>query len=98
MPTQLATFIDRIGRGWKLAASRRMQIIAVLVVIALLAPQPAHAQLGFITGLIGIVSSGLSAVSGVLAAVNTTLQNVIGPLLSGISSAMSAIQSITQGT
>ena len=97
MPTSLATFLSLIGHGWKLIASRRMQIIALLVVMALLIPTPVHAQIGFITGLIGIVSSGLSAVSGVLAAVNTTLQNVIGPLLSSISGAMSAIQSITQG-
>ena len=97
MPTSLATFVSLIGHGWKLIASRRMQIIALLVVIALLIPTPAHAQIGFNTGLIGIVSSGLNAVSGVLAAVNTTLQNVIGPLLSSISGAMSAIQSITQG-
>ena len=97
MPTHFVTFCGLIGRGWKLVASRRMQIIALLVVMALLIPPPAHAQIGFITGLIGIVSSGLSAVSGVLAAVNTTLQNVIGPLLSSISGAMSAIQSITQG-
>ena len=97
MPTSLATFFSLIGHGWKLVASRRMQIIALLVVIALLIPTPAHAQIGFITGLIGIISSGLSAISGVLAAVNSTLQNVIGPLLSSISGAMSAIQSITQG-
>ncbi len=96
MSIELATFIDWIGRGWKLVGSRRMQIIAVLVVMALLIPAPADAQIGFITGLIGIISSGLSAVSGVLAAVNTTLQTVIGPLLSSISSVMSAIQGITQ--
>jgi hypothetical protein len=74
-----------------------MQIIALLVILALLVPQPANAQLGFLTGLIGIISSGLSAVSGILATVNSTLQNVIGPLLRSISGAMAAIQSITQG-
>jgi phage-related protein len=47
--------------------------------------------------LISIISSGLSAVSGILATVNSTLQNVIGPLLRSISGAMAAIQSITQG-
>ncbi|HYL67617.1 MAG TPA: hypothetical protein VEX69_00485 [Candidatus Limnocylindria bacterium] len=78
-------------------ASRRMQIIALLVILALLVPQPANAQLGFLTGLISIISSGLSAVSGILASVNSTLQNVIGPLLRSISGAMAAIQSITQG-
>jgi len=97
MPASLTVLLGLLGRAWKVVASRRMQIIALLVVMALLVPQPANAQIGFITGLIGIVFSGLSAVSGVLAAVNTTLQNVIGPLLSGISSAMSAIQNITQG-
>src|SRR6266478_6371708 len=72
-----------------------MQIIALLVILALLVPQPANAQLGFLTGLISIISSGLSAVSGILATVNSTLQNVIGPLLRSISGAMAAIQSIT---
>ena len=54
-------------------------------------------QSRFHNGLIGIISSGSSAVSGVLATVNSTLQNVIVPLLSSISGAMAAIQSITQG-
>lgn len=93
----IATIWTTLGRIWKIVASRRMQIIAVLVVIALLVPPPVHAQIGFITGIINLVSSGLSAVSGVLSAVNSTLQNVIGPLLSSISGAMSAIQNITQG-
>lgn len=93
----IATIWAVLGRVWKTVTSRRMQIIAVLVVIALLVPTPVHAQIGFITGIINLVSSGLSAVSGVLSAVNTTLQNVIGPLLSSISGAMSAIQNITQG-
>lgn len=93
----IATIWTTLGRAWKIIASRRMQIIAVLVVIALLVPPPVHAQIGFITGIINLVSSGLSAVSGVLSAVNSTLQNVIGPLLSSISGAMSAIQNITQG-
>ncbi len=97
MPASLALFFGLCGRSWKLVASRRMQIIALLVILALLVPQPANAQLGFLTGLIGIISSGLSAVSGILSTVNSTLQNVIGPLLRSISGAMAAIQSITQG-
>ena len=97
MPASLALFFGLFGRSWKLVASRRMQIIALLVILALLVPQPANAQLGFLTGLISIISSGLSAVSGILTSVNSTLQNVIGPLLRSISGAMAAIQSITQG-
>ncbi len=97
MPASLALFFGLFGRSWKLVASRRIQIIALLVILTLLVPQPANAQLGFLTGLIGIISSGLSAVSGILATVNSTLQNVIGPLLRSISGAMAAIQSITQG-
>jgi len=97
MPVSLALFFGLFGRSWKLVASRRVQIIALLVILTLLVPQPANAQLGFLTGLIGIISSGLSAVSGILATVNSTLQNVIGPLLRSISGAMAAIQSITQG-
>ena len=80
MPASLAVFFGLLGRGWKVVTSRRMQIIALARSHGPLMPQPANAQIGFITGLIGIISSGLNAVSGVLAAVNTTLQNVIGPL------------------
>lgn len=97
MPASLTVFFGLLGRGWKAVSSRRMQIIALLVVVALLVPHPANAQFGFLTGLIGIISNGLSSVSGVLNAVNTTLQNVIGPLLRTINSAMTAIQNITQG-
>jgi hypothetical protein len=97
MPASLALFFGLFGRSWKLVASRRMQIIALLVILALLGPQPANEQLGFLTGLISISCSGLSAVSGILTTVNSTLQNVIGPLLGSISGAMAAIQSITQG-
>lgn len=96
MPS-LNSFFSPIGRGWKLVTGHRMQIIALLVVVALLVPQPVNAQFGFLTGLIGIISNGLSAVNGVLGTVNNTLQNVIRPLLSSISAAMSAIQNITQG-
>ena len=95
MPGCLSLF-GLLNRAWRPVASRRMQIIAWLVIVALLIPQPANAQLGFLTGLIGIVSSGLSSVGGVLTSVNNTLQNVIGPLLNGINTAMSAIQNITQ--
>lgn len=97
MPANLAFLCGLIGRVWKLVASHRMHIVALLLVMAMVMPQPANAQIGLITGLISIISSGLSAVSGVLATVNSTLQNVIGPLLSSISGAMAAIQSITQG-
>ncbi len=97
MPASVNVFFDLFGRGWKVMVNRRMQIIALLVILAMLVPQPANAQFGFLTGLIGIISSGLSSVSNVLASINSTLQNVIRPLLSSISAAMSAIQSITQG-
>ena len=96
MPS-LNSFFSSIGRGWKLVTSHRMQIIALLVVVALLVPQPVNAQFGFLTSLIGIISNGLSAVNGELGAANNTLQNVIRPLLSSISAAMSATQNNTQG-
>lgn len=97
MPGHLAAMLGWIGPCWRVVASRRMQIVALLLIVALLVPQPVNGQIGFITGLIGIISSGLGAVNGVLTAVNNTLQNVIGPLLSSISGAMSAIQNIAQG-
>ena len=34
MPASLALFFGLFGRSWKLVASRRMQIIALLVILA----------------------------------------------------------------
>ena len=51
MPASLTVFFGLLGRGWKLVASHRMQIIALLVVMALLVPQPANAQTRFHNGL-----------------------------------------------
>ena len=75
-----------------LFAGNRLRIVAVLLVFALLCPQPAPAQFGFFSGLLGIVTSGLSGITGLLNNVNTTLNNVIRPLLQGINNAITAAQ------
>jgi hypothetical protein len=79
---------------WRFMASHRMRIVALLIVLALVAPHPAEGQFGFISGLIGIVTSGLNTLNSVMTTVNNTLRNVIGPILQGINSAMSAAQQI----
>lgn len=85
------TFIATI---WKFLTAHRTRVIALLLVMALLAPQPAEAQFGFITGLIGIITNGLGIVSNSLGAVNSTLNNVIKPILQGINTAISMAQQI----
>jgi hypothetical protein len=79
---------------WRFVASHRMRIVALLILLSLLAPHPAEGQFGFISGLVGIVTSGLNTLNNVMTTVNNTLRNVIGPLLQGINSAMSAAQQI----
>src|SRR5215813_1377355 len=79
---------------WKSAGSHRMRIVALLIILALLTPHPAEGQLGFISGLISIVSSGLNTLNNMMTTVNNTLRNVIGPILQGINSAISAAQQI----
>ena len=79
---------------WRHLASHRMRIVALLILLSLVAPHPAEGQFGFLSGLIGIVSSGLGTVSNVLTTVNDALRNVIGPILQGINSTMSAAQQI----
>lgn len=79
---------------WRFVASHRMQIVALLVLLSLIAPQPAEGQFGFLFGLINVVSSGLSTLNNVMTSVNNTLRNVIGPILQGINSAISAAQQI----
>jgi hypothetical protein len=66
----------------------------LIVVISLLAPQPANAQIGFIFNLINIVSSGLGTLNNVMTSVNNALRNIIGPILQEINSVMSAVQQI----
>ena len=83
-----------LANAWKFLASHRMQIAVLLVVLSLVAPQPATGQFGFIFGLINIVSSGLSTLNNVMTAVNDTLRDVIGPILQAINSAIFAAQEI----
>ena len=83
-----------LANAWKFLAARRMQIAVLLVVLSLVAPQPATGQFGFIFGLINIVSSGLSTLNNVMAAVNDVLRDVIGPILQAINSAIFAAQEI----
>ena len=83
-----------LASTWRFMASHRMRIVALLVLLSLVAPQPVEGQFGFIFGLINIVSSGLSTLNNVMTSVNNTLRNVIGPILQGINSAISAAQQI----
>jgi hypothetical protein len=86
--------VQLLASTWRFMASHRMRIVALLVLLSLVAPQPAEGQFGFIFGLINIVSSGLSTLNNVMTSVNNTLRNVIGPILQGINSAISAAQQI----
>ena len=82
---------------WMFLRSHRVQIIALLLVVMLLAPPPANAQLGFLTSLLNLVSSGLGSLNNVMASVNTALRNVIGPILEGIQSTMCSASTETGG-
>lgn len=82
------------ARLWAFTRTHRTMIIAFVVVIALLVPPPAEAQFNLIFNLIGIVNSGLGTLNNVMTTVNNTLRDVIGPILQGISSAISAAQQI----
>ena len=83
-----------LARAWSFAASHRLRIVALLVLLALIAPHPAEGQFGLISGLIGIVTSGLNTLNNVMTTVNNTLRNVIGPILQGVNSAISAARQI----
>ena len=62
---------------WRFVASHRMRIVAFLVLLSLVAPQPAEGQFGFLIGLINVVSNGLGTLNNVMTSVNNTLRNVI---------------------
>jgi len=86
--------VQLVANVWKLLRSRRMQIAAVLVILALVVPQPVEGQFGFVLGLINAVTSGLGALNDVMSAVNNTLRTVIAPILQAINSAIFAAQEI----
>jgi hypothetical protein len=76
----------------KILAAHRLRIVALLLMLCLLAPQPVEGQFQLIFELINIVSSGLSTLNNSMTAVNNSLRNVIVPILLGINVAMSAAQ------
>jgi hypothetical protein len=65
--------------------NHRTQLVAVLLVIALVAPAPVHGQLGF--GIIG-------AIIGAINAIGSAISSVIGPGLSAINSALGALNNV----
>ena len=69
---------------WNLLRANKLRVIALLLLVVLLVPPPANAQIGFLTTLINLVSSGLRSLNDVMTSVNNTLRNVIGPILEGI--------------
>lgn len=86
--------MELVSHSWRFLASHRLRIVALLLVLSLVAPPPANAQFGFLSGLIGIINTGLGTLNNVMTSINNTLRNVIGPILQGINSAMSAAQQI----
>ena len=75
-------------------ARHRFRVIALLLIMMLVVPQPASGQFGFIFQLINLISSGLNTLNNVMTSINNALRNVIGPILESIQSTMSAVQQI----
>jgi hypothetical protein len=86
--------MELLHNASKFMASHRLRILALLLILSLMAPPPADAQFGFLTGLIGIINSGLGTLNNVMTSVNNTLRNVIGPILQQINTAMASAQQI----
>lgn len=83
-----------LSQLWSILVRNRARLIALLLIVSFLAPQPANAQFGFLLGLINIVASGMNTLNNVMASVNNALRNVIGPILQQINSIMTAAQQI----
>ena len=64
-------------------------LVSILMVV-MVAPQPAYAQGGLLSGITGI----LSALNGATAALQNFIDNVMRPILQSISAASSAVQNI----
>src|SRR5579872_2007424 len=85
--------MELITNTWRLLTSHRMQVVALLVILSMLAPHPAEAQFGLLS-LLGIITSGMNTLNNVMSSINSALRNVIGPILNTINTAMSAVQQI----
>ena len=83
-----------LSRLWSILVRNRTRLIALLLIVSFLTPQPANAQFGFLIGLINIVTSGMNTLNNVMTSVNNALRNVIGPILQQINSIMTAAQQI----
>lgn len=81
---------------WSFVRTNRFRIIALMLILSFFAPSPANAQLGFIFGLINLVTNGLNALNGVMTNINNALRNVIAPILNQINTVMSAVQTLMQ--
>ena len=86
--------MELVTNTWRLLTSHRMQVVALLVILSILAPHPAEAQFGFLSGLLGIITSGMNTLNNVMSSINSALRNIIGPILDAINTAMSAAQQI----
>src|SRR6202795_2191773 len=65
-------------------------VLVGILLMGMVAPQPAYAQGGLLSGITGI----LSALNGAAAALQTFINNVMRPILQSISAAASAVQNI----
>ena len=71
--------------------TKALAIAAVsILMIVMIAPQPAYAQGGLLSGITGI----LSGLNGAAAALQNFINNVMRPILQSISAASSAVQNI----
>ena len=66
-----------------------MALVGILV-IAMVAPQPAYAQGGLLSGITGI----LNGLNGAAAALQNFINNVMRPILQSIRTASTAVQNI----
>ncbi len=68
--------MELVTNAWGILTSHRMKIVALLVLLSLVAPHPAEGQFGFLSGLLGIITSGLNTLNGVMGSINNALRNV----------------------
>ena len=65
-------------------------VLVGILLMGMVAPQPAYAQGGLLSGITGI----LNALNGAAAALQNFINNVMRPILQSISAASSAVQNI----
>ena len=81
-----------VGSGGRASLTKLLALVLVgILLMSMVAPQPAYAQGGLLSGITGI----LNALNGAASALQNFIDNVMRPILQSINAASTAVQNLS---